>query len=127
MGKKLLATLVLTGAMVVIPATAALAHDCFIASRSANGSVGASHSDRWALIDVADEFAAVGVTDVEAAMDDWIALGYKSAYAVHTGQLIGEGSNNSNTGNGRGLDYFSDAAALFEDFAAVALANGGSF
>jgi hypothetical protein len=107
MGKKMLATIVLVGAMLVLPASAAFAHDCFIVNRSSQGAQSAAHSGRWVTFDMAATFAAAGVTSVEGAMADWLGQGYKAFYASRTDTLLGANSSNPNLGNGKGLDHFS--------------------
>jgi hypothetical protein len=133
MGKKLLTTLALTGAMLVLPATAAFAHDCFIANRSSQGSQGAGNSAAatgfehgWVTIDIAEELANAGVSDVDAAMAEWLATGHKAFYATRVDAVIGAGSSNPNLGDGKGLDHFSESP-LFGDLIELIQKYGGSF
>ena len=50
-------TAALTSALVVGSAGAASAHECFIANRSANGTVAAGHSANWYVLQVSDLYA----------------------------------------------------------------------
>ena len=133
MGKKLLTTLALTGAMLVLPATAAFAHDCFIASRSSQGSQGAGNSaiatgfeHGWVSIDIAEELANAGVSDVDAALAEWLATGHNAFYATRVDTVIGAGTSNPNLGNGKGLDHFSESS-VFGDLIELIEKYGGSF
>lgn len=132
MGKKLLTTLALTGAMLALPATAAFAHDCFIANRSSQGSQGAGNSalatgfeHGWVTIDIAEDLANAGVSDVDAAMTEWLATGHQAFYATRIDKVIGGGSS-KNLSNGKGLEHFSEST-LFVDLVALIEKYGGSF
>jgi len=131
MGKKVLVTLALVGAMVALPASAAFAHDCFIVNRSSQGAQGAGHSSTatgfnhgWIAFDMKAALAQAQVSDVEAAFADWIAQGFKAFYASRIDTLIGGNSSNPNLGNGKGLDHFSESP-LFGAFAATIIRWGG--
>ena len=133
MGKKLLTTLALTGAILVLPATAAFAHDCFIANRSSQGSQGAGNSafatgfeHGWITIDIAEDLASAGVSDVDAAMTEWLATGHQAFYATRADKVVGGASSNPNLGNGKGLEHFS-VSTLFGDLVALIEKYGGSF
>jgi len=134
MGKRVLTTVVLVGAMLALPATAAFAHDCFVVNRSAQGAIGASHSSTntdfahgWVSFSMADTFAQTGVSDVDAAMADWLALGYPAVLASRVDKLIGANSGAEANGiyaNGKGLDHFSESPVL-QDLIGIVLKYGG--
>jgi hypothetical protein len=129
--KKLLATVAMTGMILVLPATAAFAHDCFVANRSTQGALGAGHSalatgfaHGWVTFPVADILAQTQVSDVDAALAEWVAAGHPAAFATRVDKVIGEGSSNPNFGNGRGLEHFSESP-VFGDLVALILKYGG--
>jgi hypothetical protein len=131
MGKKLLVTIALTGAMLALPATAAFAHDCFVADRSTQGARGSGHSalatnfeHGWVTFDVSDLLAQAEVSDVDAALAEWVAAGHPAALATRVDTVIGEGSSNPNLGNGKGLEHFSESP-LVGDLVALILKYGG--
>ena len=61
-------------AMVVAAAAPAFAQDCVVVNRSTQGAIGASHSSRWALLDVNAGATGCGATPTEVAEID-AALG----------------------------------------------------
>jgi len=131
MGRKLLTTLALTGLLLVLPASAAFAHDCFVANRSSHGAIGAGHSSTatefahgWVSFDVSEILTVTEVSDVDAALAEWVADGHPAAIATRVDKVIGEGSSNQNTGDGKGLEYFSESP-VFEDLVALILKYGG--
>jgi len=134
MGKKVLTTLVLVGAMLALPATAAFAHDCFIVNRSTQGAIGSGHSSTntdfahgWVTFSIADTFAQTGVSDVDAAMTDWLALGYPSVFSSRVDKLLGDGTGAETNGiyaNGKGLEHFSESPVL-QDLVGIILKYGG--
>lgn len=114
--KKVLATLAMTVAMIALPATAALAHDCFVANRSDKGSQGAGHSSTntdfahgWVSFSVAELLEGSGVQDVDAALAEWISAGNKAYFATRVDKVIQESTSNPNLGNGKGLEHFSES------------------
>src|SRR5438093_13021958 len=117
--KKLLATVALAGTILVVPATAAFAHDCFIANRSTQGARGAGHSalatgfeHGWVSFEVSDLLAQTGVSDVDAALAEWVAAGHPAALATRVDRVVGENSSNPNFGNGEGLEHFSESSVF---------------
>jgi hypothetical protein len=108
-------------ASVLFFGSAASAHECFIATRSAQGNLSATNSDRWFAItvqDIAAEIAPPG-TDQQCFIDYWTSHGGPASLTIRSDKVIGEGSNNPNLANGKGLDH---AAEVFGPllFAAVA-------
>ena len=94
---------------VALMSTAASAHECFIASRSANGNANATHSDRWMVLTAADiaTLAPPG-TDQACVVDFWLANGGPESLTVRSDKIIGEDSANPNLANGKGLDHAED-------------------
>lgn len=131
MGRKLLITVAMTGALIALPASAAFAHDCFVADRSTQGARGAGHSAAatdfehgWVSFEVAELLEAAGVSDVDAALADWTSAGNPAAFATRVDTVIGEGSSNPNFGNGKGLELFSESPLLL-DLVDLILDHGG--
>lgn len=99
-------------------ATVALGHECFIASRSAQGDAGAVHSGVWERLTLADVFGFInGIVNgppLSASQIDWaVAEGVsqglpENGWVVRSDKTIGEGSKNPNLANGKGLDHLAD-------------------
>ena len=130
--RKVLATLAMTGAMIALPATAALAHDCFVANRSDKGAQGAGHSSAntnfehgWVSFGVAELLTDSGVEDVDAALAEWVAAGNKAFFATRIDKVIQESSSNPNLGNGKGLEHFSESP-IFPALVELIVKYGGS-
>lgn len=131
MRRKVLITIALTGALIAVPASAAFAHDCFVANRSGNGARGAGHSalntdfeHGWVSFDVAEILTITEVSDVDAALEEWVAAGRPDAFATRVDTVIGGRSSNPNTGNGSGIDYFSESP-VFGELVALILKYDG--
>jgi hypothetical protein len=94
---------------VLLVSTAASAHECFIASRSANGDAAALHSDRWFALTVQEiaTFTPPG-TDQTCFINYWLSHGGPASLTVRSDKTIGEGSANPNLANGKGLDHAED-------------------
>jgi len=117
--RRFLASLALAGSIAIAAAPAVLAHECIIASRSAQGDAGAQHSGRWGTLALADVFGfintVVGGPALTPAQIDWavgeaIAEGLPAGgWTTRTDKTIGEGSSNPNLANGKGLDHLADA------------------
>ena len=130
--KKLLTTLALTGAMIAVPASAAFAHDCFVANRSDKGAVGAGHSSTatdfghgWVSFSVAELLTDAGVQDVDAALAEWAAAGNKAFIATRVDKVIQEDTSNPNLGNGKGLEHFSESP-VFGSLVELIVKYGGN-
>src|SRR5262245_4135653 len=116
-------TIIVAGAaaMVLFFGNAASAHECLIASRSAQGNLSATNSDRWFAItvqDIAAEIAPPG-TDQQCFIDYWTSHGGPASLTIRSDKVIGESSNNPNLANGKGLDHAADVFGPLL-FAAVA-------
>jgi hypothetical protein len=94
---------------IALMGTAASAHECFIASRSANGDVNATHSGSWVILTAADiaTFSPPG-TDQACVVQFWLANGGPASLTVRSDKIIGENSSNPNLANGKGLDHAED-------------------
>lgn len=114
---------VLAALLIAVTAGTTLAHECFNASRSAQGNAGATHSANWTTESVAGLFFAIhqfgipGVTEAlspeeaavayEAALD----MGVPAEVTIFTGKhTIGANGTAFTEGgkasNGRGIDHF---------------------
>ena len=103
-------------AAIVLSGTAAAAHECFIASRSDQGNASATNSSQWMALTVADiaNFTPPG-TDQACFIAYWTSHGGPASLTVRSDKTIGEGSNNPNLANGKGLDHAEDVfGGLFE-------------
>jgi hypothetical protein len=97
----------------VTGAGAALAHECFNASRSAKGNEGANHSPQWETIDLELLAADIGLDEAQteaflAAADE---AGVPFSVTIFIGKkTIGQNSTAFNeggkSGDGKGIDYF---------------------
>jgi hypothetical protein len=96
-------------AAILLSGTAASAHECFIADRSDQGNTAATHSSRWVTLTVADiaNFTPPG-TDHACFIAYWTSHGGPASLTVRSDKTIGEGSNNPNLANGKGLDHAVD-------------------
>ena len=106
-------------ATVLLFGSAASAHECFISSRSDQGNASATNSSRWVLLTVEDlaSFTPPG-TDAGCFIQYWTSHGGPGSFTVRADKTIGEGSNNPNLANGKGLEHAEDVYGdLF--FAAV--------
>lgn len=125
MGRKLLTTLALTGAMLALPMTAAFAHECIVANRSAQGAIGAGNSGNWFSITLEELFAfefSVPEENVNDAVAEAIDAGIPEALAIFGKFTIAEGTgaaSNGALGNGKGLEHLSQSplAAEVEEIA----------
>ena len=113
-------SIVLAGSLLAATATAVLGHECVIASRSAQGNAGAVHSANWGRLTLQDVFGFIN-TEVGGRpltpdeIDQAVALAVQAGlpadgWVVRTDKTIGEGSNNPNLANGKGLDHLADSA-----------------
>ena len=131
MGRKIVVTLTLVGAMLALPATAAFAHECFIANRSAQGAIGAAKSGQWFSISL-EELLAFEFQVPEANVDDAVAeavdAGVPEVIAIFGKKILAEGTGAASNGSfadGKGLEHLSQspiAATIFE----IALKWGGT-
>lgn len=95
---------------VLLLGTAASAHECFIASRSANGDANATHSSRWITLTAEDiaNFVAPPGTDTTCFVAYWTSHGGPESITIRSDKTIGENSNNPNLSNGKGLEHAAD-------------------
>jgi hypothetical protein len=112
---------VLAGSLLAIAAPAVLGHECTIASRSAKGDAGALHAtDRWGRLTLQDVFGFIGPevggrpltsAEIDQAVGMAVAAGLPAdGWVIRIDKTIGEGSNNPNLANGKGLDHLADSA-----------------
>ena len=113
-------SIVLAGTLLAATATAVLGHECTIASRSAQGDAGSLHSSRWVRLTLQDVFAFIGAdvggraltpSEIDQAVAMAIDAGLPAdGWVIRSDKTIGEGSNNPNLANGKGLDHLVDSA-----------------
>jgi hypothetical protein len=110
MGKRTLALAAVCVAMLIGSAGTASAQDCYIANRSAKGNTGASNSNSWVTVTVADfvqdpDFPA----DPDCFLEFWTSRGGPDSFTVRSDKVIGAGSSNPNLANGKGLEHIEEA------------------
>ena len=101
--RRVLLSLALAGSISAVAAPAVFAHECTIASRSAQGDAGAQHSANWATLGLADIFGfihgEVGGPALTPAQIDWavaeaVAEGLPAGgWVTRADKTIGEGSS----------------------------------
>jgi len=133
---------VLAISLIAITAGATFAHECYNASRSAQGNAGASHSANWSTESVAELFTIIhffGIPGVstplteeqaEVAFEAALEMGVPAEVTIFTRDLIGANGRAFTEGgkaaDGKGIDHFfaahgeSVVTAYF-----IGLASGG--
>jgi hypothetical protein len=121
--KKSLAVVSIAAAAAIATPTAALAHECYNASRSAQGNAGASNSQRWLTIETAEFFASaheflpippLTPAQIAEAGSMATAQGIPSTFTIFIGaKTIGEAAaayeKNGKSADGKGIDHLFDA------------------
>lgn len=130
-----------TATLMAISATGALAHDCFVVNRSAQGAIGAGHSPMWFSATAADGYFFIyteileldpSEVDLEPLVEAALVLheeaGLPEAIAIFENHLL---LTNPHTyadtpaavmheGDGKGIDHFSESP-LGEQMVGIAL------
>ena len=119
-----IATIVVGAAAgIALMGTAASAHECFIASRSATGNANATNSGSWTILTAADIATLTPPgTDQACVVEFWLANGGPASLTVRSNKIIGEDSNNPNLANGKGLDHAEDVFGGLLEAAVIACA-----
>ena len=117
--RRVLLSLALAGSISIVAAPAVFAHECTIASRSAQGDAGALHSGNWMRLTLADVFGfingevggpALTPDQITWAVNEAVAEGLPAdGWVTRADKTIGEGSSNPNLANGKGLDHRADS------------------
>jgi hypothetical protein len=117
--RRVLFSLALAGSISMVAAPAVFAHECTIASRSAQGDAGALHSANWMRLTLADIFGfingevggpALSPDQITWAVNEAIAEGLPAdGWVTRADKTIGEGSANPNLADGKGLDHLADS------------------
>ena len=119
--RRVLFSLALAASISAVAAPAVLAHECTIASRSAQGDAGALHSANWMRLGLADVFGFIHLEigngappltqdQITWAVGEAIAEGLPAdGWVTRADKTIGEGSKNPNLANGKGLDHLADS------------------
>lgn len=122
MRKRLFTVLPAAATALIISAGPAMAHECYIASRSWQGNLMAgTRSQAWFLVDLNQEFAAdvqagqLTVDQASCLITQLTANGVPLQFTIHVKGANGSGGvladNNPNTwlmSNGTGVDHFFD-------------------
>jgi hypothetical protein len=113
------ATVLAAGLLALTVAGTATAHECVIASRSDQGDASAAaHAKVWGTLTLTDVFAflpgevggpALTPAQLQWALDEAARQGLPSSWTIRNDKTIGEGSQNPNLANGKGLDHLVDA------------------
>ena len=117
--RRLFLSLALAASVSVVAAPAVFAHECVIASRSAQGDAGALHSANWMRLTLADIFGfingevggpALSPSQIDWAVAEAVAEGLPAdGWVTRADKTIGEGSANPNLADGKGLDHLADS------------------
>jgi hypothetical protein len=118
--RHVLLSLALAGSISVVAAPSVFAHECVIASRSAQGDAGALNSANWMRLSLADVFGfinqevggpALTADQITWAVNEAVAEGLPAdGWVIRSDKTIGEGSANPNLADGKGLDHLADSA-----------------
>lgn len=131
MGRKVVVTLALVAAMLALPASAAFAHECFVANRSAQGAAGAAKSGQWFSVSLEELFAfefSVPEANIDDAVAEAMEAGVPEVIAIFGRHILAEGtgaSSNGATGDGKGLEHLS-TSPVAETIFGIALKWGGT-
>jgi len=117
--RRVLLSLALAGSLSAVAAPAVFAHECVIASRSAQGDAGALHSANWMRLSLSDIFGfinedvggpALTSDQITWAVNEAVAEGLPAdGWVTRADKTIGEGSSNPNLADGKGLDHLADS------------------
>jgi hypothetical protein len=115
--RRILAGLLLTGALLTAAAPIVAAHECIISNRSAQGEAGSDHSGNWERLSLGDIFGFIhGVVggpaltpdQIDEAVDLAVAQGLpRDGWMTRGDKTIGDPAKNGNLANGKGLDHLS--------------------
>ena len=125
--RRITGTMVLTGTLLAVSASAALAHECMVANRSQQGEQAVGHSPVWLSENMAThgayEFTFVvvfGVEPTEEMLDQAVAMHvqqglqeWASFFQHHTRLAspttgVDTPAATRHAGDGRGVDHWSD-------------------
>ena len=125
MRRRLATASLLSLLILAVGASSAFAHECFNASRSAQGNTGAQHSDNWFNLTTELVFTAIlpeetGITltpeQLAWALDQAEAAGIPSGFVIRVDKTIGvtKGGKTApgfekNGADGHGIDHAVDA------------------
>lgn len=101
----------LAAALSMLSIGAAFAHECVISSRSAQGNAGATNSQVWGTLRLADilNFAfGLNPDQIEWALENRGQFDLPESWVTRMDKTIGEGSANPNLADGKGLDHLQD-------------------
>jgi hypothetical protein len=117
--RKFLAAPAIVLGVVALTGSTAFAHECYNASRSANGNAGASQSNAWGTVTIEDVFAdavanseefglpAADESDIPAMVADALARGVPSSFVVHFPSTAASGVyGTAKSSDGKGIDHF---------------------
>lgn len=101
----------LAAAGVLATGAAAYAHECFNPNRSEQGNAGASHSQAWITVHVAELTFGLPEEDASCVLDAYAATGAPESFTIMVKGAVGQGgtiaSNNPHeekAGDGSGID-----------------------
>lgn len=119
--RRLVTVPVATGAALLLAASPALAHDCFVTTGSTSG---AGNDAKWHTIVVSEMFGSCDaqVDAIEAALRD-AKLPQSIKVRIDKHLLAGTGAEaNGKTVDGKGIDNFADGSPLPDEMLGVAFA-----
>ncbi len=102
----------LAAAGVLATGAAAYAHECFNPNRSDKGNAGASNSQAWLTVHVAELTGGLSEEDATCVLDAYAATGAPVSFTIHVKGVNGQdgtiGANNPNretkAADGKGID-----------------------
>ena len=111
--------------ILVVGASSAFAHECFNASRSAQGDTGAQHSDNWFNLTLEiiygqllpqETGVTLGPDGLAWALEESAAQGIPSGFVIRSDKVIGTNHSGAtvpgfekNGADGHGIDHAIDA------------------
>ena len=118
--RKLFVAPVIVVGVVALSGTAAFAHECFNASRSAKGNEGAARSQAWLTLTLAEIYEDVilhpdeehplppaDLDDVDAMLADAEARGLPSSFTIHLPSTAASGvQGTAHSSDRKGIDHF---------------------
>jgi len=105
-------------ALLFVSGGTAWAHECYNASRSAQGNAGASNSQAWftvSVVDFAHSGEAFPVELADCFLSHWFAGGGPESFTIHvkgatgTGGVVAENAPAARLGDGHGIDHIEEA------------------
>ncbi len=115
----------LAAAGVLATGAAAYAHECFNPNRSEQGNAGASHSEAWLTVHVAELTMGLPEEDATCVLDEYAATGAPASFTIKVKGANGQGGTVA--ANNPHEEKAADGQGIDEIFAAYGAEIVGSF